>query len=100
MTVPFTHGIWQVQPGRADDFIAAWTEFADWTLQNAAGAGWGKLLRDREDPNRFFTFGPWESFDAIAAWRQLPGWQERVGQIRAMLESFQPATLEVVVERG
>ena len=100
MAEPFTHGIWQVQPGRSDEFIAAWTAFADWTLQNAPGAGWGKLLRDVDDPNRFFTFGPWADLEAIAAWRKLPGWGERVGRIRAMLLSFQPATLELLVERG
>ena len=100
MATPYTHGIWQVKPGYADEFVAAWTEFADWSREHAAGAGWGKLLRDVEDPNRFFTFGPWESLDAISAWRALDGWQERVGRMRAMLESFQPATLEVIVERG
>ncbi len=100
MSVPYTHGIWQVKPGHADEFVAAWTEFADWTIAHAAGTGWGKLLRDVEDPNRFFTFGPWASFGAIEAWRALDGWQERVARIRQLLEDFRPSTLEVVVERG
>jgi hypothetical protein len=39
MSVPYMHGIWQVKPGRADDFVAAWTEFADWTVQHADGTG-------------------------------------------------------------
>ena len=100
MAVPYTIGIWQVKPGRGDDFVAAWTEFADWTLANVQGAGSGKLLRDLADENRFISFGPWESLAAIDAWRGLDGWNERVGRIRELLVSFGPATLELVAERG
>jgi heme-degrading monooxygenase HmoA len=89
-----------VRPGRADDFIAAWTEFAEWTSENVQGAGRGTLLRDLDDPNRFVSFGPWESLEAIESWRSLDGWKQRVAQIREMLAGFQPATLELVVEKG
>ena len=98
--VPYTHGIWQVKPGKGDDFIAAWTEFADWTVQHAHGAGWGKLLRDLNDENRFISFGPWESLAAIEAWRSLDGFDERVSRIRDLLVGFEPASLQAVVERG
>jgi heme-degrading monooxygenase HmoA len=100
MAVPYTHGIWQVKPGRADEFIAAWTEFADWTVQHAQGTGWGKLLRDVNDEHRFISFGPWESLAAIESWRGLDGRNQRVGRIRELLVGFEPATLELVVERG
>ncbi len=100
MAVPHTHGIWQVKSGRADESIAAWTEFADWAMDHATGTGWGKLLRDVEDANRFFTLGPWESLEAIVECRALDGWQARVPRIRPLLEDIQPSTLEVVVERG
>jgi heme-degrading monooxygenase HmoA len=100
MAVPYTLGIWQVQPGRADDFIAAWTEFAEWTSANVDGAGKGQLLRDTVDENRFVSFGPWESHAAIENWRAQPGWQERVAAIRGLLDGFEPSTLELVGERG
>ena len=98
--VPYTHGIWQVKPGRAEAFVTAWTEFADWTVEHAPGAGSGKLLRDVNDQNKFVSLGPWESLAAIDAWRSLDGFNERVGKIRDLLVSFEPATLEVVAERG
>jgi heme-degrading monooxygenase HmoA len=100
MSVPYTHGIWQVKPGRADEFVAAWTAFADWTIANVEGAGWGKLLRDPEHEDRFVSFGPWASLEAIEAWRNLDGWKEHVARIRELLVSFEPSTLEPVVERG
>ena len=99
MSVPYTLGVWRVKPGRADEFIAAWSEFADWTLQHAKGVGWGKLLRDVTDDHRFISIGPWESLAAIDSWRALDGWKERVARIRELLVGFEPSTLEAVVER-
>ena len=100
MSNPYTQGIWRVKPERADEFVAAWTEFAEWTLANVPGAGSGKLLRDTADPNRFVSFGPWESHAAIAAWRNQEGWKQRVAQIRELVDGFEASTLELVVERG
>lgn len=100
MGVPYTQGIWNVKPGRAEEFVAAWTEFAEWTAANAPGAGRGQLLRDAANPDRFVSIGPWESSEAIAGWRALEGWRERVGRMRELLESFEPSTLELMVERG
>lgn len=96
--IPYTQGVWLVKPGRAEEFVAAWTEFARWTKANAPGAGWAKLLRDVDNENRFMTIGPWASIDAIDSWRDLDGWRERIGAIRELLEGFEPATLEAVVE--
>ncbi|TMK80784.1 MAG: antibiotic biosynthesis monooxygenase, partial [Actinobacteria bacterium] len=42
------------------------------------------------------TIGPWESLEAIDAWRALPGFAERVAAIRAILERFEPITLELI----
>ena len=100
MAVPYTHGIWQVKPGRADEFVAAWTELAEWSLRDAEGAMWAKLLRDTGDEHRFVSLGPWESLAAIESWRELDGWKDRVGRIRELLVSFEPATLDLVAERG
>jgi len=98
--MPYTQGIWMVKPGRAAEFVEAWTEFAEWTMREVPGASWAKLLRDTTHEDRFVSFGPWESTEAIAAWRQLDGWKQRFASIRGLLESFDVATLEVAAERG
>jgi heme-degrading monooxygenase HmoA len=89
-----------VKPGRAEQFVAAWTEFAEWTTANIDGAGRGTLLRDLEHRDRFVSVGPWESLQAIQDWREDPGWRERVERIRELIDGFEPSTLELVVERG
>lgn len=58
------------------------------------------MLLDLDDPNRFVSFGPRDSLDAIESWRSLDGRKQRVAQIREMLDGFQPTTLELVVEKG
>ncbi|MGE5102630.1 MAG: putative quinol monooxygenase [Deltaproteobacteria bacterium] len=94
----YTSGVWKVKAGHAEEFIAAWTEFAEWTRAHAAGVGWAKLLRDATDADRFVSLGPWESVEAINAWRALDGWKERITKIRELLVSFEALTLTLVVE--
>lgn len=96
--MPYSQGVWRVKTGRADEFVAAWKEFAEWTSANAPGAGWAKLLRDRADENRFVSIGPWESLEAIDRWRALDGWKARIGGIRELLDGFEAFTLDVAVE--
>jgi heme-degrading monooxygenase HmoA len=98
MGQPYTHGIWTVTPGREEQFVAAWTELAEWTGRDVPGSIWAKLLRDSSAPNRFISFGPWESLDAIEGWRALAGWQQRVQRLRELLDGFEPSTLDLVAE--
>lgn len=100
MVEVYTLGDWKVKEGHADEFVAAWREFAEWSLANAPGAIWAKLLRDTENDHRFVSIGPWTSIDAIDGWRQLDGWAERIGRIRQLLIDFTPGTLDPVVEVG
>jgi heme-degrading monooxygenase HmoA len=100
LSQPYTSGTWTVKPGREEEFIAAWQELADWTWREIPGTGWAKLLRDRESPNRFVSFGPWESLEAIESWRGHDGFGERVGPLRELLEAFEPRTLEQVAGVG
>ena len=97
----YTHGRWVVKEGQQERFQAAWQEFADWTNAEISGAvaGEARLLQDLDDPALFYSFGPWDSVEAIQAWRANPGFQERVGRIRELLVSFEAHTLSSVVQR-
>jgi ketosteroid isomerase-like protein len=63
-----------------------------------SGSGWAKLLRDRRTPNRFVSFGPWDSLEAIERRRDLPGWEERTRLIRELLDGFEESEFELVVD--
>jgi quinol monooxygenase YgiN len=98
VSVPYTSGEWIAKPGSEEAFIAAWHAMAEWgdaTIDGAAGA---VLTRDRAEPRRFVSFGPWRDDAAIEAFRAHPEFRERVEQIMPLLERFTPYTLDLVAE--
>jgi quinol monooxygenase YgiN len=86
----YTSGSWTVVPGREDDFVAAWTELAEWTAAEVPGSSWATLIQRKDMPNCFVSFGPWRNAEAIDEWRASDGFQRRVGALREMLEDFSP----------
>lgn len=101
MSPLYTHGRWVVKEGQQERFQAAWEEFAEWTNAEISGAVAGevRLLQDLDDPTLFYSFGPWDSIEAIQAWRANPGFQARIGRIRELLVSFEAHTLSSVMQR-
>lgn len=98
--MPYTSGTWIVKPGMEDAFIEAWGDFATWTTESVDGALWAVLSRDDQDPQKFISMGPWESREAIDAWRALPEFKEAFGAMRDMIESVDVHVLEPVFEAG
>ena len=96
----YTSGDWLVKSGREDEFVNAWRELAEWTASEVAPRARAILLRDRDDPSWFRSFGPWENDEQAAAWRQSEGFASRISRIREMLERFEAHTLDVVVNVG
>lgn len=94
----YTHTTWRVKPGSEEEFVRRWGEWAEWS-HHQGFVEEAILLRDNDDPLRFVSFGSWESVKAIASWRALPGYQERVDRLRQVVDGFEPHTLEVVARR-
>ena len=92
----YTLGVWQVKPGREEEFVNAWHALAQWTLERGYDTD-GTLLRDHADRSRFVSFGPWPSAEAAQRWRDDPGFRERLDEIMAFVESFEPGTYDVVL---
>ena len=95
MTNVWTHGTWVVKPGMEDAFVDAWTKLA-----NVATARFATerptLLRDRERPNVFRTFGPWPSIEAVEEFRSSDLFRDGVAATKPLLESFEPVTLDEI----
>lgn len=98
METHYTHTTWYVKDGSEEEFVRVWTDWAEWTHREGL-AEVALLLRDAEDPRRFVSFAPWESIAAIAGWRALPGYQQRVERLRQVVDRFEPHTLAVVARR-
>ena len=97
----YTHGRWVVKEGQQEAFQSAWRELAEWTNASVDGAvgGEARLLEDLDDSRLFYSFGPWESLEAIEAWRASDGFQQRVVRLRELLDAFEPHTLRLNVQR-
>jgi heme-degrading monooxygenase HmoA len=96
----YTSGSWVVKEGREQEFIDAWRDLAEWTKGEIGGAGNPRLLRDRDNPRRFLSFGPWDDVEAVEAWRASEGFQLRIGTVRELLEDFEVRILDPVLELG
>jgi heme-degrading monooxygenase HmoA len=95
MAETYTSGTWLVKDGEDDAFVLAWTEFVEWARE-MPGSGTFRLVRDHDQPRRYLSFAPWESFEAQRTWKELPEFPERIGRVRQHCESFEPSTLELV----
>ena len=87
----YASGNWVVKEGNEDEFISRWIEFLEWTRDNAEGFGGATLIRDQEDPKHFISFAPWDSPEAQAGWRALPGFVEKFGACRELCEEVRGA---------
>jgi heme-degrading monooxygenase HmoA len=95
MAKTYTHGTWLVKAGEEDEFVAAWRDFVSWA-RTWPGSPTFQLVRDHHQPNRFMSFGPWESFEAQQAWKDSPEFKERIGRVKQHTEEFTPSVLEHV----
>jgi heme-degrading monooxygenase HmoA len=94
----YTYAVWIVRSGCEDEFVSRWREMAEWTAENVPGAGTARLLQDEDHPGRFISLGPWESREAVSSWRSLLGFQERIGRMRELLETFTRSTMTMRAE--
>ena len=98
MTV-YTLGLWTVQDGRQDDFVRAWLDMGTRTRAEFPEAT-GTLLRDRQRPELFISFGPWESEAAVVAWRESDAFRQGIASISEVLQNFEPHTMEHIATVG
>jgi quinol monooxygenase YgiN len=96
----YTSGLWTVKPGREDEFIRAWQEFADRTAEHQIGAGAALLIRDIERPNRLISFGDWDSRESIQKWRGTAEFAAFFEKAQTLCEDIQPGTFNVVAHIG
>jgi heme-degrading monooxygenase HmoA len=97
MSDVYSSGAWTVKEGEGEAFVEAWADFAGW-LSEMPGAGTARLTRDLSDPQRYFSFAPWESVDAMHAWKTAPEFGERMAAVQEHVAGFTPSELELIVE--
>ena len=97
MSEAYSSGTWVAKDGEDEAFVAAWTEFAGW-LSTMPGAGTARLTRDTSEPHRYMSFAPWESADAMRAWKSNPEFRQRMAAVQEHVTEFTPSEFELVAE--
>jgi heme-degrading monooxygenase HmoA len=93
---PYTVGKWIAKAGKENLFISEWEAFAKWTARTQAGVGIGNLIQNRDRCQEFISFGPWENYGAIKAWRESPEFKAFAVKVRELCEDFQPLSFVLV----
>jgi heme-degrading monooxygenase HmoA len=92
----YSTGSWLPFADQEEPFLDAWREFAGWAAGMPGAAGEALLLRDLRDPERFVSFLPWESLEAIQAWKAHAEFKERMSSVQHYVDEFAPTEAEVV----
>ena len=95
MGTVWTHGTWTVKPGMDEAFVEAWTRLARAAMDRFQ-SGHPILLRDRDHPDVFKTFGAWPSIEVVEEFRASDLFRDGVAEMQPLLESFEPLTLDEV----
>ncbi len=95
----YTLGIWTVKAGQESEFVEAWREMAERTAAEFPAPS-AMLLQDRDRSNVFISYGPWPSLEDIVSWRGSATFEQGVARIRAVLDGFEPHTMDPVVTIG
>ena len=92
----YSTGSWQPFAGQEDQFLEAWTEFSSWAAALPGAGGTPVMVRDLRTPERFVSFMPWESLEAIQGWKAHGEFKERMSRVQAFVDKFAPTEGEVV----
>jgi hypothetical protein len=95
----YTLGVWNVKPDRHGEFIAAWQALGKiFRGLTHPPSGKGTLVQSVQNPNLFYSFGPWESVDDIQAMREDREAQNGMRALRELCFEATPGTFHIVGE--
>lgn len=100
MDTYYTHAKWKVKPGNEAEFIEAWKAVGEIFLSLPNPPGTGTLIRSEANPTLFYSFGPWNSPDDIAAMRANPLAQAAIKRAIDLCDEATPGSYRVVARAG
>ncbi len=93
----YTSGQWTVKPGNEQEFIRVWQDFVADALQKKVGIMEAKLLQNQKQPNRFVSFGRWESQQQMDEWLTRPEFKKLISDALALSDLAESNPFKVVV---
>jgi hypothetical protein len=94
----YTLGVWYVHEGQQQEFINAWKELGTIFGSLSDPPGKGILIQSTSDSTLFYSFGPWNSLEAIEAMRDDHRAQEGIRKLIDLCTEATPGSFHVVAE--
>lgn len=91
----YTLGVWRVKHGREDEFVAAWQALGRYFNGLPHPPGKGTLLQSLDEPQQFYSFGPWLSIDDIQEMRNHPETPTEISRLMDLCEDGRPGAFRV-----
>lgn len=92
----YTLGAWRVKEGNESEFVAAWKAVGRYFRSLPHPPGEGTLLQSLDEPQQFYSFGPWSSLDDIEEMRNRPETPDQLGKLMELCEKGRPGAFRVV----
>lgn len=92
----YTLAMYRVKAGQEDAFVAAWNELAETFSSLPSPPLWGTLVRHRTDRRLFYSFGPWQSAEHVAAMRESGEAGAAFVRLGELCDELTPGDYEVV----
>lgn len=94
----YTLGVWHVRAGKQKAFITAWNDLGVIFASLPDPPGKGVLIQSTSDSTLFYSFGPWNSLEAVNAMRNDSRAQEGIRKLIALCTEATPGSYRVVAE--
>ena len=91
----YTLGVWRVKDGRQSEFVEAWKGLGVYFRALPHPPGKGTLLQSLDDPQQFFSFGPWKTLDDIQAMRDHPDSATELSKLMDLCDEGRPGAFRV-----
>jgi hypothetical protein len=95
-TEVYTLGAWRVKEGMQSEFVEAWKDLGRFFRNLPNPPGEGTLLQSLDEPQQFYSFGPWRTIDDIQQMRDHPETPEAISKLMSFCEEGRPGTFRVV----
>jgi hypothetical protein len=83
----YTLGVWRVKEGKQREFLEAWKALGSHFRSLPHPPGEGTLLQSLDDPQQFYSFGPWRTLDDMS---------KEIGKLMDLCEEARPGAFRVV----
>jgi len=92
----YTLGVWRVQDGKQSEFISAWQALGRYFHSLPRPPGKGTLVQSVDEPQQFYSFGPWRTLEDIQEMRSRPETPNEIGKLMALCAEGRLGTFRVV----